>query len=147
MTRARLRFACQRGTALIETALVLPLVLLVSVSIFEFGRAFETWQVMSNAAREGARVAVLPNSTTADVVTRVQTYLGVGVLINVANVNISVTPTTVALGNGNTAPGSQVTLTYPFQFMVLRPVAQLVVRNTPLGTPLTLTAQAVMRNE
>ena len=30
--------------------------------IFEFGRAYQTWQVLTNAAREGARVAVLPNA-------------------------------------------------------------------------------------
>ena len=41
----------------------MPLLLLVSVGIFEFGRAYQTWQVLTNAAREGARMAVLPDST------------------------------------------------------------------------------------
>src|SRR5688572_32942486 len=57
------RFRNERGAAIIETALTLPLILLVCVGIFEFGRAYQTWQVMTNAAREGARVAVLPNPT------------------------------------------------------------------------------------
>ena len=35
---------------------------MVAVGIFEFGRAYQTWQVLTNAAREGARVAVLPNA-------------------------------------------------------------------------------------
>jgi hypothetical protein len=47
----------QRGAALLEMAFTLPLLLLISVGIFEFGRAFEVWQVLTNAAREGARVA------------------------------------------------------------------------------------------
>ena len=42
----------ERGSALIEAAVTLPLLLLVSVGIFEFGRVFQTWQVLTNAARE-----------------------------------------------------------------------------------------------
>ena len=52
------RFKNQRGAALLETAITIPLILLVSVAIFEFGRAYQTWQVLTNAAREGARIAV-----------------------------------------------------------------------------------------
>lgn len=52
----------QRGAALLETAITLPLILLVSVSIFEFGRAYQVQQVLTNAAREGARIAVLPDT-------------------------------------------------------------------------------------
>src|SRR4029079_7828275 len=36
----------ERGTALIETAFVLPIMLLVCVGILEFGRAYQTWQVV-----------------------------------------------------------------------------------------------------
>ena len=57
----KMNLRSERGTAILETALTLPLLLLVSVGIFEFGRAYQTWQVITNAAREGARVAVLPN--------------------------------------------------------------------------------------
>ncbi|PYR71259.1 MAG: hypothetical protein DMF88_00460 [Acidobacteria bacterium] len=53
----------ERGAALVEMALTLPLMLLVSAGIFEFGRAYQTWQVLTNAAREGARIAVLPGTT------------------------------------------------------------------------------------
>src|SRR5262249_59522536 len=70
----------ERGQALLETAIILPIVLLVSVSIFEFGRAYQTWQVLTNAAREGARVAVLPDSTASDVEARVRTFPAAGQL-------------------------------------------------------------------
>ena len=60
MAWSRNRIKSERGAALIEAAVTIPLILLISVAIFEFGRAFETWQIMTNAAREGARVAVLP---------------------------------------------------------------------------------------
>ena len=68
----------QRGTAMIEMAFTLPLLLLISIGIIEFGRAFQTWQVVTNAAREGARVAVLPGYTDAMVTSRVQQYIQAG---------------------------------------------------------------------
>ncbi len=64
-----------RGTALLEAAVTIPVLLLISVGIFEFGRAYQTWQVLTNAAREGARIAVLPNSNTNGVETRVRQYM------------------------------------------------------------------------
>ena len=72
------RFRSERGAAIIETAITLPIVLLVCVGIFEFGRAYQTWQVMTNAAREGARVAVLPNPVAGAADARVREYLQMG---------------------------------------------------------------------
>ena len=76
------RIAGQRGQALIETALTLPIVLVISISIFEFGRALQVWQLLTNAAREGARVAVLPGSTPDVVQNRVLAYMAAGGLEN-----------------------------------------------------------------
>jgi Flp pilus assembly protein TadG len=141
------RLAGERGNALIETALTLPLVLLVSVSIFEFGRAFQTWEVLTNAAREGARVAVLPGATVADAQTRVAAYLASGQLDNAANATVVVDQAqTVSIG-ASTAPASLVTVNYPFSFIVLQPVAQLIVNGSALGAPFTMIASAEMRNE
>ncbi|MBZ5557614.1 MAG: pilus assembly protein [Acidobacteriia bacterium] len=141
------RLAGERGNALIETALTLPLVLLVSVSIFEFGRAFQTWEVLTNAAREGARVAVLPGTTAADVQNRVAAYLASGQLDNAANATVVVDQNAaVSIGAATTA-ASLVTVNYPFTFIVLQPVAQLVVKGATLGAPFTMVASAEMRNE
>lgn len=136
-----------RGAALLETALILPLVLLVVVGIFEFGRAYQTWQVLTNAAREGARVAVLPGSSADTVRTRVRAYLSSGQLARANDAGVVVTPVALNLGGGISAGASNVTVSYPFTFMVLQPVARLVVRGSNAGAPLTLTASAVMRNE
>lgn len=141
------RRAGERGNALIETALTLPLVLLVSVSIFEFGRAYQTWQVLTNAAREGARVAVLPGTTAGDVQGRVAAYLASGQLDNAANATVVVNQNaTISIGAG-TAAASLVTVNYPFTFIVLQPVAQLVVNGSTLGAPFTMSASSEMRNE
>lgn len=141
------RLKSERGQALLEMAMTLPLLLLVSVSIFEFGRAYQTWQVLTNAAREGARVAVLPGTTVAGVQARVQSYMTSGQLSNAGAAAVSVNRTaTISIGAG-TASASLVTVNYPFSFMVLQPIARLLVSGTTLGTPFTLTASAEMRNE
>jgi len=138
------RFRNQRGAALLETAITLPLVLLVSVSIFEFGRAYQTWQVLTNAAREGARIAVITGTTDADVTSAVRNYMTAGRLTNAATAPV-VIERNVALGANN---ASRITVNYPFNFMVLSPVARLVQRSSSLGQgALTMTAVAIMRNE
>lgn len=137
----------ERGQALLETAIALPLVLLVSAGIFEFGRAYQTWQVLTNAAREGARVAILPGSTVSDVQSRVQTALVAGQLSGATTATVGVDQnSTVSIGAA-TAGASVVTINYPFSFMVLNPVVNLVVNGSTVGTPLTMVATAVMRNE
>jgi Flp pilus assembly protein TadG len=46
------------GASAVETALVLPFVILFLFGILEYGRYIMTLQVMTNAAREGARFAL-----------------------------------------------------------------------------------------
>jgi Flp pilus assembly protein TadG len=132
----------ERGAALLETAVTLPLILLVSVAIFEFGRAYQTWQVLTNAAREGARVAILQGTTPDQIKSAVKTYADVGGLtVTDAQINIDQAKPL------NEWTGSEITISYPFDFMVLNPVAQMVAGGSTLGQPLTMTAVAVMRNE
>jgi Flp pilus assembly protein TadG len=138
----------ETGTAILETALTLPLLLLVSVSIFEFGRAYQTWQVLTNAAREGARVAVLPGADAAAVTARVNQYMTDGALTNVAAATVALdAKQTVDIGGGATAAASKVTITYPFDFIVLNPVAQLVVKGSTAGSSFPMVVTAKMRNE
>jgi Flp pilus assembly protein TadG len=128
-------------------AFTLPLLLLISLGIIEFGRAFQTWQILTNAAREGARVAVLPGMSDSMVTARVQEYIDAGVL------DASVTPTitiqrnaTISYGTG-TASGSKVLVSYPYKFMVLNGIAKLVVSGTTVGSDFTMATSATMRNE
>ena len=143
----RRRDSSERGQALVETAIVIPLLLLVSVLIFEFGRAYQVAQVLTNAAREGARVAILPNATAADVQSRVTTYLQAGAIGGYASTNIAVNQNATVVVGAGTASASIVTVTYPFSFMVLNPIVNLVVNGSTLGAPINLTASAQMRNE
>ncbi len=133
----------ERGTALLEAAVTIPILLLIAVGIFEFGRAYQTWQVLTNAAREGARVSVLPSGDSDSVTAVVRNYMTSGGLTAAAAATVSV--------NRNAAVGansaSQITVDYPFQFIVLQPVARLVVPGARTGAPITMRASAVMRNE
>ena len=55
----RLRFQ-DEGAELFEFALVMPLLLTFLMGIIWFARAYNTYQTITRAAREGARVAVAP---------------------------------------------------------------------------------------
>ncbi len=52
-------FKSEKGQSLVEFALILPILLLLVFGIVEFGRAFNTYLIVSNASREGARYAVV----------------------------------------------------------------------------------------
>ena len=47
----------ERGSALVETAIVLSLLMILAIGAFEWGMAFRDWLSVSSATREGARVA------------------------------------------------------------------------------------------
>jgi Flp pilus assembly protein TadG len=139
------RIRSEKGAALLEAAITVPIILLISVGIFEFGRAYQTQQVLTNAAREGARLAVIEGSTDADVRERVNQYLSGGGLATLSDSGISITRDVKITG---TATATQVQLAYPFEFIVLNPVVRLVTpADEKTGAPITMSASTVMRNE
>jgi hypothetical protein len=114
----------ERGTALLETAITIPIILLI-------------------AAREGARVSVLSDKTDGDVDAAVRAYMQAGSLPGYASAGV-VIDRGVAMG-ANT--GSRITVNYPFSFIVLNGVANLVTKGSTAGQPLTMQSVALMRNE
>jgi Flp pilus assembly protein TadG len=89
----------RRGATIVETALVLPVLLLVILGMIEMARMSMANQLLTNAARAGARVAVVPGNTATDVSTAVQTLLNSG---GIATYTLTITPadpTTTTLGN------------------------------------------------
>ncbi len=57
----------RRGSAVVETAVMAPLLMAMMFGMTEMGSAFLIRQTMTNAAREGARTASLPGATLNDV--------------------------------------------------------------------------------
>ncbi len=52
-------FKNKKGQAMVETIFVLPLLFLLIFGIIEFGRVYFTYNILSNAAREGARYSIV----------------------------------------------------------------------------------------
>jgi Flp pilus assembly protein TadG len=63
-TSATRRGRRERGQSLVETAIVAPILLLLLAAAIDFGRAFDTYIVLTNAAREGARFGSLAQPLT-----------------------------------------------------------------------------------
>lgn len=80
-TRCKLDKPCRsfrkqrRGAAVVEFAVVAPIFFLFVLGIIEYGRMVMVYQVLTNASRVGARIAVLEDSTETDVTNQVTTYL------------------------------------------------------------------------
>jgi Flp pilus assembly protein TadG len=141
----RKRLRNERGTALLETAITIPIILLISVGIFEFGRAYQVQQVLTNAVREGARMAVLEGVSDGDVKKVVEDYIAAGKLpVDAGNL-----PTITVTRNEpfGSSSASKVEVLFPYKFMVIGGVVKLVNPNSTVGAPLTMKASALMRNE
>jgi Flp pilus assembly protein TadG len=115
----------QRGAVLIEMMLVTPILLLILAGIFDFGMLFRSWEVVTNAAREGARVGVLPAYTADDNVRlRVQQYMAASGVTNACTLSCAATSLcTVCVQNQ--------TVTTPAGTFTARSVRVTSVQNLP----------------
>ncbi len=131
----------ERGAELVEFALVMPLLLLIMFGIFDFGLLFQRYEVLTNAAREGARLAVLPGYSDADVSARVATYLQAGGVPAGATTTLAIEPVTAG---GRTFNVARVTVVYQHRFTFIGPILSMF--GGSLGT-VTMKPAAVMRVE
>ncbi|MCL6638087.1 MAG: pilus assembly protein [Firmicutes bacterium] len=123
----------RRGQALVELALVLPLLILLAMGTMEFGRIFHSYLLITNASREGARAGVVGGDDTA-IRTKVKeaaTSLGL------TDGQISITPL-----QGARTRGVPLTVTVQYQVDLITPVLQVVVPD-----PFPLSASTTMRVE
>jgi len=66
----------ERGAAIIEFALVLPILVVLVFGIIQFGLYFNRAQAFNAAAREGARIGAIPTTSQSDIQTSVLSALG-----------------------------------------------------------------------
>ena len=133
----------ERGSALVEAALTMLGFLVILFAIFEAGRMLSIQQTLTNAAREGARLAVLPRQGGTDtlpsdtaVQARVQSFLnasGLNGATATLNVNQAYNP-----GGAGTPVYSLVTVTVPYRIVSISMFSFLEVN---------LQGQSKMRNE
>jgi Flp pilus assembly protein TadG len=136
---------CESGAEFVEMALAFPLLLLVVLGIIDFGIMFQRYEVLTNAAREAARVAILPNSDpVADGTQRAQDYIAASLLGGSETPSVVVTgPTPVSLG-GNCMSTVTVTVAYPHEFGYLSGIMSYF--SGSIGSRM-LTASSTMRTE
>lgn len=132
----------ERGNALIEMALLLPLLIAVILGIIDSAFLLQRYLVVSNAAREGARIGLLPDYAESDAQARVLSYLASGGLTGSPTVN-NVRTATVSVG-GETMREVIVEVSYPHDFMFVGPIFALFGGSV---SPFTLTARSAMRME
>jgi len=124
----------RRAAAAVEFAVVAPVFFLLTFGIIEFGRMVMVQQIITNASREGARVAVLDGTTASEVVGKVTDYLSGS---SISGAGVTVTPT-----NPNDAGYGE-----PVTVSVSVPFSQVSWLPTPMFLSGNLTATTVMRRE
>jgi len=147
----------ERGAALVEFALALPLLLVVIAGIVDFGFTFQRYEVVTNAVREGARMGTLPGYSDPDLIkARVREYVQNGLNLNTASLNLTLPLTdinvtnpdlTLTLPGGGTATVATVRVDafYHHNFLLLGPVLSLI--NKTWGGSITLKGTSQMRLE
>jgi Flp pilus assembly protein TadG len=127
-----------RGQSVIEFALVLPLLLVLLFGITEFGRAWMTVNILTSAAREGCRLAVVTAPDVGAVTTRVTT------VCNSAGV---VPKTVTCVGPLSNDPDRKVTVTVQADFQIIPGTILEYFGGSGLSGTIPLRATSVMRHE
>jgi len=108
MADIRLNHDARQGQAVVEFALVLPILLMLLMATVEFGRAYWELHLLTNAAREGARVGSLPGKLESDVEAKVNDFLdGAGLNPAECQVSVSVTDSNGVPREGGLADAEQ----------------------------------------
>ena len=144
MVRRRLRPVAAlrgdtRGQALVEFALILPLFLLLVMAVWQFGRAWQVYQTLTDAAREGARTAVVanPNITVDSVAAKINRNLQLAALDTASAIK------TITGMHGGTGTQATIAISYPYQLRWLQPF----VGWTGAQASFNMNTSVVFRNE
>lgn len=123
-----------RGAVAVEFALLLPLLLLLVFGIIDFGRMLNMQITLTQAAREGSRMASL-GDTQAQITQRIDQA---ATSLDPAQLTITATTCPASAGYG------QVVVTFPFTFAT--PVGSIasMIGGAGFGSGITLTGQGEM---
>ena len=131
----------QRGTAVVEAALTMLGFLVLLLGIVEAGRLLNIQQVLTDASREGAKLAVLPLSGTSTLPTVGEIETEVQKFLQAANIGSATTvverPVSIVTGNVSTT-FTRVRVSVPYTVLALSMFS---------GLEITLVGQTLMRNE
>jgi len=137
-----MRHEGEKGAALVEFAIVVPLLMVILFGIIEFSIVLYDKAMLTNASREGARAGVVFQRQSLDDINQVVRDYAENYLINfhdasaLSVVTIPADPSTVAAGQ----PLS-VTVNYTYDYLLLPALV------TSLAGEIDLSATSVMRAE
>jgi Flp pilus assembly protein TadG len=136
----------QTGGALVEFALILPLILLLVFGIIEFSLLLYNKAVITNASREGARLGIVyapTRPTASQITTHAKSYCG-SYLVSFGND----TPSSTLLQGpcANTGENLEVQVVYNYSFLIFPDVLSGFFGGTNTSG-LQLSARTVMRCE
>ncbi len=132
----------ERGQAMVEFALVLPIFLLVVFAIVDFGMGFHAWITVSNASREGARIGVVgANAATIELKVRD----AASSLNHDADIDVTVTN---AVDQGGD-PGESVKVDVDYEYSLITPLSSImgIVSGGSIGPTIHFKSTSEMRLE
>lgn len=139
--------AGRRGQAIIEFVLIVPLLMVFLFGIIEMGHAWNTHHVVTNAAREGARVAALPGMGADTVRATIEERLQAGGL----DPNRAQLTLRLCSGTGCRGQRDTVEVEFPVELRIVGPALNLACRDNNCGNQLqgnfTVSSRSIMRNE
>ncbi|MCF8010968.1 MAG: pilus assembly protein [Clostridiales bacterium] len=119
----------RRGQALVELALVIPILILILFGIMEFGRVFHSYLVITHAAREGARNGVI--SKDINEIKQKAQNASPGLNLDINN-DIAINPSTPTTGD-------PLTVTINHEVELYTPVLENILTDpVPLSTSCTM---------
>ena len=133
------RWGSESGQALVEFALVSPLLLLLILGLVEFARAWNTQQVLTETARDALRSGVVANPGF--------TYDAMVSMVDQALQRASLDPTKAEISVDGWKAGSgtpaRITIDYQYDFEFFGPFVDWATGDKSLA----LSTSFVMRNE
>ncbi|WP_037986493.1 TadE/TadG family type IV pilus assembly protein [Thalassobacillus devorans] len=123
-----------KGQALVEMALVLPILLMLLFGIVDFGRIFHAYLTIDHVGREAARLATVQQYEDGEIKSRT---LSSAVGLNLTEDDININPN----GKANRSSGDDVIVTVTYKIGFITPLVNTFISS------LTLTDKTVMRVE
>lgn len=124
------------GQAMVEMALVLPILILIIFGITEFGRIFSAKLTVTNASREGARYAAVNGTAVTD--TQISDVVkNYAPSLDPVKIDPRVSP-----GQSFRTRGTAVTVSVYYPVEIVAPVISVIT-----GNPYMVTVQTTMRVE
>lgn len=122
-----------KGQSLLETAITIPIMLLIICGIIDFGLMFNAYHVVNNASREGARMAAIGKGDL-EIESNIRS---ISSILENSKLSISITP-----AEGLRQKGGETEVRIDYQYDFLTPVISSL-----LPEQFVVSSKTIMRNE